>query len=586
MCGIAGINLSNEPLIRKAAESLKHRGPDAAGIWCGAGISLAHTRLSIIDLDVRSHQPMWDAENKFAIIFNGEIYNYLELKKELEAGYEFVTESDTEVLLAGYIKEGVQFFSKLNGMYSFAVYDSANNEITIARDHAGIKPLYYFMDGETFAFASETRALFKMIPPALNEIDRESISLYWVFGYIPSPRTLYKNTFVLPRSSYLKFNIASKKLKVSQYSINTITAKDEVEIQELVERKVLSHLIADVPVGLFFSGGTDSSLIASILNKYDRKLETFSLKILGRNIDNRYFSAISSKLNLNSHVFEFSGKEFEECYEDALDSLDAPIADNSIFPTYFISKKAREKVTVVLSGEGGDELFYGYGRQRHLSKMRKLDNDGWTNLDKLFFLLPPFKSKNKIFSYLFIFFKKPLSYYLLTMSPSRGLIDGDAWRRSKEFVKSQVSDGLELDKDLYLENDLLRKLDVATMASSLEGRVPFLDPDIMASANDVTDLYLKSNEQKPVLKRLLEKYLPKELVYRPKSGFGMNLNMFLVHSNRFNDDLDSAIIYLKKEKLCDVKIRNKEDLIRESPNLAFAAVVLYRVLTRGLTRDK
>src|SRR5262249_15618214 len=273
-------------------------------------------------------------------------------------------------------------------------------------------------------------------------------------------------------------------------------------------------------------------IIAAILKKYNKNLETFSLKVAGRGVDEQYFNQISDHLALKSHKLTFGEKEFEEIYEDAMQCMDVPVVDNSIFPTCYISKQAAKRVKVVLSGEGGDEYFFGYGRQRALSKMQNISKK-LTIIDKLYFSLPRFKGKNKIFLSLFSLAKDPLSYYFMTMTPARDFLTKKEWAQAKAFVYNQVSNPIYFDRDLYLENDLLKKLDLATMRFGLEGRVPLLDQDVVAQSKNFIGEYLSSNQSKPFLKKILENYLPAELVYRPKTGFGINPAKFILSSPKF-----------------------------------------------------
>ncbi|HEV8590556.1 MAG TPA: asparagine synthase (glutamine-hydrolyzing) [Pyrinomonadaceae bacterium] len=571
MCGILGISGKDESGITKAAETIRYRGPDMHGSFADEHISLGFNRLAIIDLDERANQPMWDAEKKTCIVFNGEIYNYRELKKELESTYTFRTTSDTEVILAGYVTHGPDFIERLRGMFAYAIYDVEKKKVILARDHAGIKPLYFFADGETFAFASEIKALKSLLarPVTLN---MDALRLYWALGYIPSPQTAYTEITALLSSSYLTYDLATKKCGApTRYKPDAKPVTSENDLFELIEEKVMSHLVADVPVGLFFSGGTDSSVIAAALKRRRHPLEAFSIKIAGRNGDEKYFRAISEALGLNTHVYDFGPKEFVDVYEEVMGKLDIPLADNSIFPTYFVAKKAREKVTVVLSGEGGDELFFGYPRQQKMLKIRGRLDRTVTIADRLLTHVPVPGRIAQEYSSRF----EPVSYYIREMSPARNFLTPEFLAPAKVLVAG-VADALYFDRDLYLENDLLRKTDLATMYNSLEGRVPLLDPDIIASAPNFEKEY-NAFVMKPLLKKMLERDLPHELVYRGKSGFGMDLKVFFAHPAVMND-LQRAFSYFKEHAIPTPVFPDANVLLEQYPNAAFAAIALYRAL--------
>ncbi|MDE1874955.1 MAG: asparagine synthase, partial [Patescibacteria group bacterium] len=351
------------------------------------------------------------------------------------------------------------------------------------------------------------------------------------------------------------------------------------EYQALIEKKVLEHLVADVPVGVFFSGGTDSTLIAAILHKHGIDLETFSIEIDYKSEDAKYFKRISDKLKLKSHVYRFDVGDLDSVYEEVMSKMDEPSSDNSIFPTYFVSKKAAEKVKVVLSGEGGDEIFYGYPRSLELAKMGAAGGGrvdySVTIVDRLYFLLPSFKAKNKIFQKLYRMLKQPISYYLLFMSPLRDHGALRRWAMVKEECRRRAWKGLDLDRELYLEGDLLRKTDFATSYVSIEGRVPLLDIDIVRNAGIVEDSKLEGGVLKAFLKKTLATYISPELVYRSKSGFGLDIKAFFGGSVMLRRDLDRALAYLRDRDVVDEKL-SAAALIRRYPHYAFSLVALYR----------
>jgi asparagine synthase (glutamine-hydrolysing) len=583
MCGIFGINEQNQTLAEEACGCISYRGPDQHAVWADKEVSLGFNRLAIIDLDPRASQPMWDEAKEIGIVYNGEIFNFRDIKKELEREYAFRTTSDTEVLIYAYKKYGPRFVERLNGMFALALYDIPKKRLFLYRDHAGIKPLYYYDHNGVFIFGSELKTIMvslgkKEITPA---IDHEGLKTFFGLGYIPSPRTLYQNLSRLPRASLLEYDLGEKKIvRVETYESPKAEAKDENALFSLIERSILDHLIADVPVGLFFSGGTDSSLIASVLHKHKINLETFSIGVVGRDSDRKYFNEIRAHLALNSHVYDFTVKEFNDVYETIMSRVDEPNADISIFPTYFVSQKAASRVKVVLSGEGGDELFFGYNRQRIFAQLRKRHESGKLSfIDRLFLYTPSFKGKNYLFERLFVFFGNPMSSFVLSMSPGRDCTTPAAWAATKRVIAQEAKDPLYYDRDLYLENDLLRKTDFATSLNSLEGRVPLLDSRILAAAPAFEHAYTSDAPSKPVLKRMLATYLPKQLVYRGKSGFGMSLPGIIKEAPLLAKDLEEAIEFLTKRNLLYVHLpRTKAELIKRYPNLCFALISLYRTV--------
>lgn len=583
MCGFFGMTGDDRAVTAVATATIKHRGPDSTGVYEGEQVSFGFDRLAILDLDTRADQPMWDAAQEIGIVFNGEIYNYKELKAELEQEYDFRTTSDTEVLIYGYKKWGPSFASKLRGMYAFAIYDKPRGKIVLCRDHAGIKPLLYHHSPGRLLFGSEMKALTSAMRSLGIErtIDIESIGTYFALGYVLSPATIYENVRKVPRGSYLEYDTAADTLGEPQHVEGpTAAVKTEDELASLVETAILDHLIADVPVGLFFSGGTDSSLIASVLHKHHIDLETFSIGIKGHKVDRKYFEEISTHLGLTAHTYEFTPAEFDAVYEPVMRLMDEPFTDMSIFPTYYISQKAAKHVKVVLSGEGGDELFFGYDRQRALARLRGARLSARLSLSEHIFLrTPSFPGKNMIFERLFVLLRQPASAYILAMSPGRDRTSLAAWAAAKKAMIEQATDPLYFDRDLYLENDLLRKTDFATSFSSIEGRVPLLDPRIMTAARGFESAYTPSAPSKPVLKRLLARYLPDKLVYRPKRGFGISLVQVLPHSPALQRDLDDAVPYLSERGLLRATLpSSRTELVARYPNLCFALVCLYRTL--------
>lgn len=567
MCGIIGASWEDREGVMKAAKLFGYRGPDHCGLFSDGRVTLGHDRLSIVDLDARSHQPMADESGELEIVFNGEIFNHLEIRERLQGKYRFRTTSDTETIIQAYREYGGGLGRQLKGMFAFGIYDTKKRKIILYRDHAGIKPLYYYFDGKRFAFASELKGLVSLTRDsgAGLTLDGDALDLYACFGYIPSPGTLYKEIKKLQPGFKLEFDLDSRNLALESFPKETVECADVASLKVLIEDRVMSHLMADVPVGVFFSGGTDSSLIASILHKHKVKLATYSVRMQGKPEDEEYFNKINSYLGLECRVFDFSPKDFAEAYDQVASRLDEPLADSSIFPTYFISQKAAQDVKVVLSGEGGDEYFYGYGRQVVLSRMSLRTSTIGKVLDA--FALGPLSRPwvRKLYSAL----GDAAGYYLFDMSPFSGAVKAAAWSKGRERILASGHRPIDFDKKLYLENDLLRKIDLATSYNSIEGRVPLLDEDICRNAEKFEGLHLRGGVLKSLLKEILADYLPKELVYRGKSGFGLDASF--ARGSSLEADAQRGF-----RLLAEAGSIRKETI--KNQRATFAAALLYRAL--------
>ena len=569
MCGILGCTKATVDQISAAAKTIDYRGPDFYGHFCDDEICLGHQRLSIIDLDPRSNQPMQDASENFTIVFNGEIYNYKKLKQDLrDIGLVFKTESDTEVVLNSYKHSGVDSIKNLQGMFAIGLYDKKNQKIVLARDHAGIKPLYYYNDNEFFAFASEIKSLVNLLRQknVKIEIDQQSLLQFLVFGYIPNPNSLVRGIKKLPKSCYAEYDLTTKKLSIHNFEPKYKQVNNLEQFQDLIEEKVLDHLIADVPVGVFFSGGTDSSLIASILHKHNIKLKTFSID-LGNRDDKYYFEKINDFLNLDSRVYQFGKDEMNFAYHIVSSKIDEPTYDSSIYPTAYLSHMAAKEVKVVLSGEGGDEYFWGYHRHPALNTM-KFKKERLAGLIFKTIKIFPIKKRRPILVKLGKLFKCPWLYYLASMSPSVEYLDYKNLMQVVKEVEGQAQSPVYLDRDLYLENDLLRKIDLATSYASIEGRVPLLDIDIIKNSESYKNKHLENSELKSLLKTVLTSYLPKELVYRKKSGFGLKGDAISACPELI-EEAKSGLAYFNKQGL--LPELNIDELMKYNPALIYAS---------------
>ena len=575
MCGIIGATGLDEHEIGCAIDGFAYRGPDARGAATIGNMVFGHERLSIIDLDPRSNQPLFDTSRAYSIVFNGEIYNYKEIREELRRDYgaTFRTESDTEVLLAGYMQWGKEMLPKLRGMFAFAIHDGRTGKVFLARDHAGIKPLYYTLEGG-LAFASELKGVVSIMRSRGNAvaIDRESLGLYRSFGYIPTPHTLISGVHKLTRGSWLIYDLGTKNAETGGWSPETKEVTQISELEEAVRESIIEHTIADVPVGLFFSGGIDSSIIALVLQEAGMHLETFSISVEGREADEPYFKEIAKHLDISAHVAQFGIKEAGDIYDHVFSKMDDPIADSSILPTAYVSKLAREHVTVVLSGEGGDELFQGYPRQEAIAAMNGTPTVKGV-LDAFTFATPSFPGKRRVLLALAERMRDPVFFYLLTTSLAQDQLDSDSWAKAREMLAS--TDPLWLDRDWYLENMLLRKSDMATMYSSLEGRVPLLGAQVWNAA----PRFVKENLScgtKTILRDMLKKCLPARLVDRPKSGFSVSTKRLFSEYEPARADLARALAVLQKYGF--PAPAHQDMIMQRYPSYAFGIVALYRGL--------
>ena len=584
MCGISGIlsfkKIVSNIVIKEMVQSMNHRGPDSNGFYSEENVLLGHNRLSILDLSVRANQPMTSQNGRFVIVYNGEVYNYRELASTLKYSnpdLNFNSASDTETILEGFALNGISYATQLNGMFAFAIWDKKERELYLCRDRMGIKPLYYYNDGNVFAFASEIKALKKV--PELNwELDTASVFQFLNLGMILTPNSIYKNVKKLEAGSVLK--VSSKGVESYKYwSLSTqvhseVVSNEKqaiVKLSDLIMSSVQYHLRSDVPFGVFLSGGIDSSLVtASAVQLTGDKLNTFSIGFEEDAFnESTYARAVAKYLGTNHHEFIVSQKEAVSLMNDLLDIYDEPFADSSAIPTLMVSRLAKNHVTVTLSGEGGDELFHGYGSYVWANRLdnRLLQYSGdliagilckmnnryrraaslfqpysWKNIrshihsqEQYYFsnkelekcILPSWKNE----------FKKHIDS-LITINSLDGIIENLKGKRNLTAAEQQSI----FDLKYYLQDDLLTKVDRASMRHSLETRVPYLDHRIVEFALNLSpELKMKGGVQKYILKEILYQYVPKAYFDRPKKGFAIPLSKWLRHEMR--DRVEEEIKY-------------------------------------------
>lgn len=588
MCGIAGyLNLNGEKaeieIIEKMCSSIAHRGPDEQGIFVEKNVGFGMRRLSIIDI-VSGQQPIHNEDKRFWIIFNGEIYNFKEIRSDLERkGHRFKTNSDTEVIIHLYEDIGHQCLEKLEGMFAIAIWDSVSEALFLARDRMGKKPLYYSSSNNVFLFASEIKAILQN-QAFKKELSLPSLRKFLFFGYVPTPNTLFNNIHQVPAGSYLylrrgkgpeigtywKPDLNSKFEKIEE-------RKAELRCMELLKKSVEKRMVSDVPIGAFLSGGVDSSLIAAIMCEIagSENVNAFTIGFYEDKYNEAsYAQVVAKKLGIkNHHLKFFSGNDCFQLIPDVLDYMDEPIADPSIIPTYLLSKFTRKFVKVALSGDGGDELFAGYPKyfaHQIASKMDSLCGNVLkqiaTRVDdrNLNFL----GDKKKRF---FKGFQFPPHirnhFWIAPFSPERienlledrfqeGLFD-DIESYHKDILSADiVSQMLYLDGKLTFADLFLVKVDRASMANSLEVRSPFIDRELMEYVNQLpTSFKVRRWCTKHLLKKIAAKYIPHEVIYRKKMGFGIPLKEWI------EKDLKEYIgTYLSEKEIKDSGIFSYDEI--------------------------
>lgn len=545
MCGILGgtdLGLN----YKKGIKSLQHRGPNGEKIitYANSNVTMAFARLSIIDLSENAMQPMSSQNGHVHIVFNGEIYGYQALRNNLKGKYNFKTSSDTEVILALYSLYGDTFIDKLDGMFAIAIYDERENKIKLYRDRAGIKPLYYYWDEQRFLFASELKAIESTLNNANLEIDSSAIYDYLSYGYIPEPKSIYKNVSKLKPATMLVFDLANNNIeqikRFWKLHVNTRVdrkrKKEDIcdQFKSLMQQSIKDQMIADVPVGTFFSGGIDSSIVTYECMKFNKNIQTFSMGFEEKNYSEiKYVTMLAKQLNINANIEILSKNCIKELYKEYKNWYDEPYADTSAFPTYLVSKNAVENVTVVLTGDGGDELFGGYERytdfaEHNLTKKRTrfkkigdllvhhqvIDKETWQN---------EFESE---FEYYAGLMGCESDFFRVKNKKLFGLSKDydEYWALRKYYNKDlpKYTRARYLDFKTYLPGDILTKVDRAVMAVSLEARVPFLSRSMIEFAFSLSQEECNTGGGlKQMLKDAYTNLLPHEILYRRKKGFSI-----------------------------------------------------------------
>ena len=552
MCGICGIfpfdKEKNFNELEKMILSLGHRGPDSNGFFSDDTIGLGHTRLSILDISDLANQPMYSHNNRYVIVYNGEVYNFKEIANELKINFQ--THSDTEIILETFIQLGVDFVHKLNGMFAIAIYDKHKKELFLFRDRLGVKPLYYYYKDGNFLFASELQTLTGAATIKSNlQIEKKSIAYFLHLGYIPEPYTIYENIFKFPAGYFLKINEIdfifnqywNIEKKIDQHLISNFQSAKK-ELSELIKSAVNYRLISDVPYGCFLSGGTDSSISTAFAQQLTGNLNTFSIGFKESKYNEAsYAKKVANHLHTKHHEYIIPHTEAIALIDDMITTFTEPFADSSAIPTMILSKLARREVKMTLSGDGGDELFFGYGTYKWAERLsnpiiKKLRKPIAFSLSKLrlrerraaslFSYKDEYSLKSHIFSQeQYLFSQDELNQLLSTKYHILPHIQEPISRNRKLTPKEGQS---FFDITNYLKDDLLVKVDRATMKYGLETRVPFLDYRIVEFAINLSPT-LKSKEgiDKYILKEILYEHVPKQLFERPKWGFALPLKEWM-----------------------------------------------------------
>lgn len=564
MCAIQGIAEENRGLVEQMNAATAHRGPDDHGIFVGGGASLGHSRLAIIDLSALGHQPMATEDTHLQIVFNGEIYNFRELRKELEAaGERFISESDTETILLGYRREGTKFFSKLRGMWALAILDTLHQRLVVSRDPFGIKPLYFYQKGGHFAFSSELRGLAPVLKTYGGTDNAYAHRLYFLFGYIPAPLSPFKEVRKVLPGQVLAFDLATKTLTHDETVLPWDTTLPKKTLADALDDTIRAHFVSDVPVGLLYSGGIDSTLLLARARHLGFDPTAFFLRIPGR-LDAEYALAAAKELGVTPVVFEFDETQAHAALARARDSLDEPFADTSYLPTEYLSSQVARTHKVVLSGEGGDEFFGGYHRHKHLLGLHK----GVRIVAEALVEHVPPRARRAIESKIN---RDPYAAYLEFVRVDEGV---SSRREALKYLHEQLGTphdelAVAFDQKFYLPDDLLFKIDRAGMRHGLEGRVPFLDRHFFSTVRGfpLRQRMGKSVSGKGMLKDILREHLPEELVERPKQGFSFPLSLIKSAPKEW---LEDAIAHaLEHRELLPFDPLHA----RKSPQLAYLLII-------------
>lgn len=560
MCGIIGFHSGkgiriDDTSAKQMLGVLSHRGPDAEGIYNEGELFFGHLRLSILDLSQAANQPMHSHCGRYVMVYNGEIYNYREIQQELSrarAGFAPRTTSDSESILEAFAQWGISFVDKLNGMFAIAIWDKHEKKIYLFRDRLGIKPIYYFHHKDIFAFASELKGILAL--PEIKKkvtINPEAVNKYLHLGYIPHPDSIYREVHKFPAGHYGVFSNNNFELReywnLPEFTDRSlVTDRHEAidSLRTLVESSVRYRLISDVPYGTFLSGGIDSSLVSAVAQKINSApINTFSIGMWDSDFNEAHHARqIASYLGTHHHELMVTEKDALEWIPELISIYDEPYADSSAIPTLLVSKLARQHVAMTLSGDGGDELFMGYGAYKWAQRLASpilsslkspigwalnLGNNRFKRVSHLFGNVPSHQIHSHIFSQEQYLFSRRELNSLLNPAFLREFNLVEKVSENYKYLTPAQNQSL-FDLKYYLPDDLLVKVDRASMHFGLETRVPLLDYRIVEWALQLhPDLKIKNGEAKWILKQLLFEYIPSNMFDRPKKGFAIPLQKWL-----------------------------------------------------------
>lgn len=602
MCAIVGFNSNNSNQLNLMLQTMNHRGPDDQGIFESSIFSLGHARLSILDLSTHGHQPM--VYENLVMVYNGEVYNFEEIKKELlTLGYSFDSHSDSEVIIKAYHQWGVKAVDKFIGMFAIAFYDQNKKTLTLIRDRVGVKPLYYYYDGKDFVFASELKPIMEYKKDLV--ISKSALYEFFQFGYISSNLSIFEDCYKLPAGYYGVFDIENYSWRMQQYwSINPFFKlpkfdKSEEELVDALEELLIDafkyRMVSDVPVGVFLSGGIDSSVVASILQKHYGNIHTFTIGFHEEKYNEATYAKEVANFIGTTHTEKFlDASKAKEILEKFVDIYDEPFGDSSGIPTTLVAQVAKDAgIKVVLSADGGDEIFCGYERYwlsyeigKKIFKipysMRKIIAKvmqvvGAQKASKLF-RINNFEHKFNQLSQMLQdrewkdFYEKMIhnskNYEIEQLLGVVNSIDEASFTLGER--ESPMQGMMLWDYHRYMVDDILTKVDRATMSVSIEGREPLLDHRIAEFMAQVPFEYkYKDGQSKYLLRKVLERYIPKEMIERPKMGFGIPVfewfggelkNLFALNFQKdrlkAHNLLNSEYVQKEYQKLLDDKIVN------------------------------
>ena len=597
MCGIAGFadfkKSSSEEILKSMTDTLKHRGPDGDGYYfkenAYAQIGLGHRRLSIIDLSECGSQPMH--YNGLHIIFNGEVYNFAEIREDLEQkGHQFVGHADTEIIMHAYAEWGIDAIQQWKGMFAVVIYDETKQELIAIRDRAGVKPFYYYFNDGLFLFGSELKALVAH-PQFQKKINSQAVASYLQYGYVSFPHCIYQNTYKLSAGHVLKLSLEKQEIDITRYwNVYDYYNRPKVEIsfgealtetEKILQKAFNYRMVSDVPVGVFLSGGFDSSCVTALLQKDStEKIKTFTIGTTDKSLDEApYAKQIAQHLGTDHTEYYCTPQEALDIIPELPFYYDEPFADSSAIPTILVSRLARKKVTVALSADAGDEIFAGYNRYDYLLKygkklqavpkvlrkavagvMENVSSESIPYFNKQYNFHSRYqKIRNLLNDPSPAEMLKNLSQVFTNAEIGELFLDKVSelpTAHSSDELQPQFYDPLSymmaVDYQTYMADDILQKVDRAGMSVSLEGREPFLDQSIIEWAAQLPNEYKYHNgDKKYIIKQLVYKYIPREMMDRKKMGFGIPIDKWL------NNELKELVQdYLSESKLNEHKLFN------------------------------